>query len=86
MVFQVAKVGTDEPITITMVDLDNDIQVAKVDNHGTLISGAKLKITNKETGEVVDEFVSDKEMHNVSDKLVGGKTLYSKRSRGSKGL
>ena len=74
MVFQVAKVGTDEPVTITMVDLDNDIQVAKVDNHGTLISGAKLKITNKETGEVVDEFVSEKEMHNVSEKLVGGKT------------
>ena len=72
--FQVAKVGTDEPVTITMADLDNNIQVAKVDNHGTLISGAKLKITNKETGEVVDEFVSDKNMHDVSEKLVGGKT------------
>ena len=74
MVFQVAKVGTDEPITITMVDLDNNIQVAKVDNHGNPISGAKLKITNKETGEVVDEFVSDKDMHDVSEKLAGGKT------------
>ena len=74
MVFHVAKVGTDEPITITMVDLDNNIQVAKVDNHGNPISGAKLKITNKETGEVVDEFVSDKDMHDVSEKLAGGKT------------
>ena len=86
MVFQVAKVGTDEPITITMVDLDNDIQVAKVDNHGTLISGAKLKITNKETGEVVDEFVSDKEMHNVSDKLVGGKTYILSEVEAPKGF
>ena len=57
-----------------MVDLDNNIQVAKVDNHGNPISGAKLKITNKETGEVVDEFVSDKDMHDVSEKLAGGKT------------
>lgn len=86
MVFQVAKVGTDEPVTITMVDLDNDIQVAKVDNHGTLISGAKLKITNKETGEVVDEFVSDKEMHNVSDKLVGGKTYILSEVEAPKGF
>lgn len=86
MVFQVAKVGTDEPITITMVDLDNDIRVAKVDNHGTLISGAKLKITNKETGEVVDEFVSDKEMHNVSDKLVGGKTYILSEVEAPKGF
>ena len=86
IVFQVAKVGTDEPVTITMVDLDNDIQVAKVDNHGTLISGAKLKITNKETGEVVDEFVSDKEMHNVSDKLVGGKTYILSEVEAPKGF
>ena len=86
MVFQVAKVGTDEPITITMVDLDNDIQVAKVDNHGTLISGAKLKITNKETGEVVDEFVSGKEMHNVSEKLVGGKTYILSEVEAPKGF
>lgn len=86
MVFQVAKVGTDEPVTITMVDLDNDIQVAKVDNHGTLISGAKLKITNKETGEVVDEFVSDKEMHNVSEKLVGGKTYILSEVEAPKGF
>lgn len=63
---------TAEVQSFTMVD--KRVAVTKTDLvNGNVVTGAELEVTDKETGEIVDKWVSSKESHYVSG-LEEGKT------------
>ena len=55
--------------TVEMVD--KQVTVSKVDITGKEIPGATLTVTDKETGDVVDEWVSDETPHPIKNIAVG---------------
>ena len=55
--------------TVTMVD--KQVTVSKVDITGKEITGATLTVTDKETGDVVDEWVSEETPHPIKNIAVG---------------
>ncbi len=52
--------------------VDKKVTVSKVDVAGEEVEGAELKVIDKETGDVVDEWTSTKEKHQIKN-LVEGK-------------
>lgn len=72
--FNVARIGTDEVVTITMKDLDNGIIIEKVDNHGNPVSGAKLQVIEKDSGNVVFAYTTGDVPADISKVLKGGVT------------
>lgn len=66
---------TDDTVTkVTMKDEITKIDISKVDaTTGEEIEGAKLTVTDKETGKVIDKWISAKEPHRII-RLTVGKT------------
>ncbi|WP_233637989.1 SpaA isopeptide-forming pilin-related protein [Thomasclavelia ramosa] len=64
---------TDDTVTkVTMKDEITKIDISKVDaTTNEEIEGAKLTVTDKETGEVVDSWTSVKESHRIAGLAVG---------------
>lgn len=64
---------TDDTITkVTMKDEITKTDISKVDaTTGEEIEGAKLTVTDKETGEVIDSWISAKEPHRITGLAVG---------------
>lgn len=64
---------TDDTVTkVTMKDEITKIDISKVDaTTGKEIEGAKLTVTDKETGEVIDNWTSAKEPHHIIGLTVG---------------
>ena len=64
---------TDDTVTkVTMEDEITKIDISKVDaTTGEEIEGAKLTVTDKETGEVIDSWISVKEPHRITGLVVG---------------
>lgn len=64
---------TDDTVTkVTMKDEITKVDISKVDaTTGEEIEGAKLTVTDKETGEVVDSWTSAKESHRIAGLAVG---------------
>lgn len=64
---------TDDTVTkVTMKDEITKTDISKVDaTTGEEIEGAKLTVTDKETGEVIDSWISAKEPHRITGLAVG---------------
>lgn len=64
---------TDDTVTkVTMKDEITKIDISKVDaTTSEEIEGAKLTLTDKETGEVIDSWISAKEPHRITGLAVG---------------
>lgn len=69
--FTMPKYPGQNPI-IEMKDAPIDVRIKKTDlNTNSVIIGAKLRVRDKETGEIVDEWVSENDEHLVNkDKLI----------------
>lgn len=65
--FTVADDGKDQTETI----VDKQVEISKEDAGGKEVEGAKLTITDKETGQAVDSWTSGKETHYASGLEVG---------------
>lgn len=64
---------TDEIQEVAMVDKETKVSVYKQDDSGNNIAGARLQILDKESN-VIDEWVSTTEAHEVNGVLVVGET------------
>lgn len=64
---------TDDTVTkVTMKDEITKTDISKVDaTTGEEIEGVKLTVTDKETGEVIDSWISAKEPHRITGLAVG---------------
>lgn len=51
-------VDSGEVLIVEMINNQTTVTINKVDQNGEVLSGAKLQIINKETGEVIEEWVS----------------------------
>ena len=68
--FTVNADGT--PTKVTMKDEITKVDISKVDaTNQKEIEGAKLTLTNKETGEVIEQWISKKEPHRIEGLEVG---------------
>ena len=68
--FTVNADGT--PTKVTMKDEITKVEVSKVDaTNQKEIEGAKLTLTDKETGEVIEQWTSEKEPHRIEGLEVG---------------
>lgn len=68
--FTVNADGT--PTKVTMKDEITKVEVSKVDaTNQKEIEGAKLTLTNKETGEVIEQWTSEKDPHRIEGLEVG---------------
>lgn len=65
--FTVADDGKDQTETI----VDKQVEISKEDAGGKEVEGAKLSITDKETGKTVDSWTSGKQTHYASGLEVG---------------
>lgn len=65
--FTVADDGKDQTETI----VDKQVEISKEDVGGKEVEGAKLTITDKTTGQAVDQWTSGKETHYASGLKVG---------------
>ena len=65
--FTVADDGKDQTETI----VNKQVEISKEDTGGKEVEGAKLTITDKETGNVVDSWTSGKQTHYASGLEVG---------------
>ena len=65
--FTVADDGKDQTETI----VDKQVEISKEDAGGKEVEGAKLTITDKETGQAVDSWTSGKQTHYASGLEVG---------------
>ena len=65
--FTVADDGKDQTETI----VDKQVEISKEDAGGKEVEGAKLTITDKTTGQAVDQWTSGKETHYASGLEVG---------------
>lgn len=71
--FTVSRKKADEEVTVQdMVDETIRIKVRKVDETGTMLEGAHITLTDIGTGEVVDEWDTVREEHDISDVVVPG--------------
>lgn len=61
-------------ITMTMIDETINYEIAKVDEKGSPVKGVHLKVTDMETNEVIDEWDTDENMHDLSGILNAGHT------------
>ena len=67
-----AEHGVD--FTMSITDDPIEYRVRKVDENGKFIKGSRLQIIDKETEEVVFEWVTEKEEFDISKYLVDGRT------------
>ncbi|MDD4851247.1 MAG: SpaA isopeptide-forming pilin-related protein, partial [Gemmiger sp.] len=69
-----------EGANITLRDNALYVKIAKVDENGSVVAGATLTLTDETTGELVEQWVSDKDVHTITRAgstgvaLVGGHT------------
>ena len=77
--FEVPKYnpGTNDVITVTMVDTTTEVSVLKVDQNGNALPGAKMSILDSD-GNVVYEWISSTEPEDIS-KYVMGNEQYTLR-------
>ena len=65
MMFTVVDDNKDQMIEMT----DNQIQVIKEDEEGSLLKGARLQVINNKTNEIVDEWISGRHIIDISKEM-----------------
>ncbi|MBR4161893.1 MAG: hypothetical protein IKR11_00130, partial [Solobacterium sp.] len=70
--FTVDLYDPGEVIVKDMIDETIDIKARKVDESGQMLEGAVITLTDQETGEIVDEWTSVLEEHDLSEVVVPG--------------
>ena len=65
MMFTVVDDNKDQMIEMT----DNQVQVIKEDEEGSLLKGARLQVINNKTNEIVDEWISGRHIIDISEEM-----------------
>lgn len=75
----------ENKVTVTMEDESFQYFVVKKDDSGKELEGAKITLTDKETGEMLDEWTTVLEPYEITNHVVPGKTYILKESEYVKG-
>ena len=74
--FTVASYPKEDNPTVTLKMIDETVhyEIVKIDESGKPVRGVHLKVTDRETGEVKDEWDTDENAHDLTGILDAGKT------------